>query len=129
MDSIGDFLTCIRNGISAGKQKVDIPSSNIRKNIAGKLKQYGYIRGYSFVEDGKQGTMRVYLKYDEKQVSAIKSIRRLSRPSLRCYVKAKDIQDVRSGYGLTILSTHQGILSGREARKKKVGGELLCEVW
>lgn len=129
MDTIGDFCTCIRNAIFSGKEKVDIPSSNIRKNIAGKLEQYGYIRGYRVVDDGKQGLIRIYLKYDERQSPAINSIQRVSKPSCRRYVKAGDIQDVRSGYGLTILSTNQGVLSGREARKQKVGGELLCEIW
>ena len=129
MDTIGDFCTCIRNAISSGKEKVDVPSSNIRKNIAVKLEQYGYIRGFRVVNDGKQGLMRIYLKYDEKQSPAINSIQRVSKPSCRRYVKAGDIRDVRSGYGLTILSTNQGVLSGREARKQKVGGELLCEIW
>ena len=129
MDTIGDFCTCIRNAILAGKEKVDFPSSNMRKNIAEKLEQYGYIRGYRIVNDGKQGVMRIYLKYDERQTSAIQSIQRVSRPSCRRYIKADQIQDVRSGYGLTIISTNQGVLSGREARKQKVGGELLCEVW
>ena len=129
MDTIGDFCTCVRNAILAGKEKVDLPSSNMRKNLAKKLEQYGYIRGYRVVEDGKQGVMRIYLKYDEKQTSAIQSIQRVSRPSCRRYIKADQIQDVRSGYGLTIISTNQGVLSGREARKQKVGGELLCEIW
>ena len=129
MDTIGDFCTCIRNAISSMKEKVDVPSSNIRKNIAVKLEQYGYIRGFRVVNDGKQGLMRIYLKYDEKQSPAINSIQRVSKPSCRRYVKAGDIRDVRSGYGLTILSTNQGVLSGREARKQKVGGELLCEIW
>ena len=129
MDTIGDFCTCIRNAIFAGKDKVDVPSSNIRKRIADKLQQYGYIRGYRVVEDGRQGLMRVYLKYDETRSSAINSIQRVSRPSCRRYIKAGDIRDVRSGYGLTILSTNQGVLSGREARKRRVGGEVLCEIW
>ena len=129
MDTIGDFCTCIRNAIFAGKEKVDVPSSNIRKRIADKLQQYGYIRGYRAVDDGKQGLMRIYLKYDEKQSPAINSIQRVSRPSCRRYAKLENIQDVRSGYGLTILSTNQGVLSGREARKRKVGGEVLCEIW
>ena len=129
MDTIGDFCSCIRNAILAGKEKVDVPSSNIRKNIAKKLEQYGYIRGYRVADDGRQGLMRIYLKYDESQTPAIQSIQRLSKPSCRRYIKAVDIQDVRSGYGLTILSTNQGVLSGKEARKQKVGGELLCEIW
>lgn len=129
MDTISNFCTCIRNAIMAGKEKLDVPSSNMRKNIAKKLEQYGYIRGFRVVDDGKQGMMRVYLKYDKKQSSAIQSIQRVSRPSCRRYIKANQIQDVRSGYGLTIISTNQGVLSGREARKKRVGGEVLCEVW
>ena len=129
MDTIGDFCTCIRNAIFSGKEKLDVPSSNIRKNIADKLQQYGYIRGYRVVDDGKQGLMRIYLKYDEQQAPAIHSIQRVSRPSCRRYIKADDIQDVRSGYGLTILSTNRGVLSGREARKQRVGGEVLCEIW
>ena len=129
MDTIGNFCTCIRNAISAGREKVDVPSSNMRKNIAGKLEQYGYIRGFRVVEDGKQGMMRIYLKYDESQSSAIQYIQRVSRPSYRRYIKANDIQDIKSGYGLTIISTNRGVLSGREARHKKVGGEVLCEIW
>lgn len=129
MDTIGDFCTCIRNAIFAGKDKLDVPSSNIRKKIADKLQQYGYIRGYRVVNDGKQGLMRIYLKYDEKQSAAISSIQRVSRPSCRCYVKVEDIRDLRSGYGLTILSTNKGVLSGREARRQRVGGEVLCEIW
>ena len=129
MDTIGNFCTCIRNAISAGKEKVDVPNSNMRKNIADKLEQYGYIRGFRVVEDGKQGMMRIYLKYDESQSSAIQYIQRVSRPSYRRYVKSTDIQDVKSGYGLTIISTNQGVLSGREAKRQKVGGEVLCEIW
>jgi len=129
MDTIGDFCTCVRNAVLSGKEKLDVPSSNMRKNIANKLQQYGYIRGYRVVDDGKQGVMRIYLKYGEDHSPAIKSIQRVSRPSCRCYVKVGDIQDVRSGYGLTIISTNQGVLSGREARKQKVGGEILCEIW
>ena len=129
MDTIGDFCTSIRNAVFSGKDKVDVPSSNIRKNIATKLEQYGYIRGFRVAQDGKQGLMRIYLKYNEKKSSVINSIQRVSKPSCRRYVKAGNIQDVRSGYGLTILSTNQGVLSGREARKQKVGGEILCEIW
>ena len=129
MDTIGDFCTCIRNALSSGKEKVDVPNSNIRQRIADKLQQYAYIRGYRVVDDGKQGMMRIYLKYDEKQSPAINSIQRVSRPSCRHYVRSGDIRDVHSGYGLTILSTNQGVLSGKEARKQKVGGEVLCEIW
>ena len=129
MDTIGDFCTCIRNAVFAGKDKLDVPSSNIRKSIAEKLRQYGYIKGWRVADDGKQGLMRIYLKYDEKHSPVLHSIQRVSKPSCRRYIKAGEIEDVRSGYGLTILSTNKGILSGREARKNKVGGEILCEIW
>ncbi|MGI9549261.1 MAG: 30S ribosomal protein S8 [Bdellovibrionales bacterium] len=129
MDTIGDFCTCIRNAISAKKEKVDVPNSNMRKNIASKLEQYGYIRGYKVAEDGKQGLMRIYLKYDRKQEPAISTIQRMSKPSCRFYMKSNEIKEIRSGYGMVILSTNQGILSGKEARKKRVGGEVLCQIW
>ena len=129
MDSIGDFCTRIRNAIMAGKDKVDMPASKMRQSLAQKLKQYGYIRDFRYVDDGLEGLMRIYLKYGPNRKPAIQSIQRLSRPSRRRYIKAPAIQDTRSGYGLTILSSNKGILSGREARKQNTGGELLFEVW
>ena len=129
MDTIGDFCTSIRNASLAGKEKLDVPNSKIRKGIAEQLKKYGYIRGYNTVENNNQGIMRIYLKYDEKQRAAITSIKRVSKPSCRRYAKVDDISDIRSGYGLTILTTSQGILSDTEARKNRVGGEVLCQIW
>ena len=132
MDTISDFCTRVRNGLAAGKDKVDMPSSNMRKKIAGKLEQYGYIRGWREADDGKQGMMRVYLKYREDRSPAITGIQRVSRPSCRRYAKKKEIAE--SSYsGLTILSAScrdfGGILSGEEAQKKGLGGEILCKVW
>ena len=129
MDTIGDFCTCIRNAVSAGHEKVDVPSSRIRQAIAEQLKKYNYIRGYQVVEDGRQGVMRVYLKYDEKRNPAIQAIKRVSRPSCRYYVKSSRISEIQQGYGITILSTNKGVLSGKEARSARVGGEILCQVW
>lgn len=129
MDTIGNFCTSIRNAIFAGKDKVDVPNSRLKKDIAEKLQQYGYIRGYTTAEDGKQGLMRIYLKYGKNKALAINSIQRVSKPSCRRYIKYKEIQEIRSGYGMTIISTNQGILSSKEARKKQVGGEVLCEIW
>ena len=129
MDTIGDFCTCIRNAVTAGHEKVDVPSSRMRKAIAEQLKKYNYIRGYQVAEDGRQGVIRVYLKYDERRVPAIKSIKRVSRPSCRYYVKSSHIFEIQQGYGVTILSTHKGVLSGKEARAANVGGEVLCQVW
>ena len=129
MDTIGDFCTCIRNAVQAGKDKVDIPNSKMRESIAGKLKQYGYIRGYRTADDGRQGLMRIYLKYDQRQVAKIQDIQRVSKPSRRFYSKVSRIPEIRSGYGLTLLSTNRGVLSSMEAKTKNVGGEVLCQVW
>ena len=109
--------------------KVDIPGSKIQEGIASRLKAYGYIKNYTVVNDGKQGIMRIYLKYDEKGQAAITHIERLSKPSCRQYVKVNRIPSVLSNYGLLVLSTNQGILSGQEAKKRNVGGELLCRIW
>ena len=129
MDTISQFCTRIRNAVSARHIKVDIPSSKIQEGIAEQLKAYGYIKNYTVVEDGKQGIMRIYLRYDEKGQSAITHIERLSKPSCRQYVKAGRIPIVLSHYGLLILSTNVGILSGQSARKQNVGGEMLCRIW
>ena len=129
MDSISDFCTCIRNAVLAGHDKVDIPHSNLRKGIAEQFKKHGYIRDYNVVEDNRQGVMRIYLKYNRSQISAISSIKRISKPSCRRYVKASEIPEIRSGYGLTILSTNRGILSDKEARENNTGGEVLCQIW
>ena len=129
MDTIGDFCTCLRNAVRAGKNKVDVPGSRLRRNIAEKLKQYGYIRGWRTAEDGRQGLIRVYLQYNKNRQSKIQDIQRVSKPSRRFYAKADNIPEIRSGYGLTILSTHKGLLSGEEAKAKNAGGEVLCQVW
>ena len=129
MDTVGDFCTCIRNAAVAGHEKVDVPGSRIRQAIAEKLKKYHYIRGYQVVEDGRQGVMRIYLKYDAKRNSAIRDIQRVSRLSCRYYVKADQISNVQTGFGVAILSTNKGVLSGKEAKAANTGGEVLCQVW
>ena len=129
MDTVSEFCTRIRNAVLAKRDKVDIPSSNMRKGIAEQLKNFGYIKSYTVVDDGKQGIMRIYLKYTDEGQPAITQIERLSKPSCRHYVKSDKIPEVLSGYGLLILSTNQGVLSGDAAKKNNVGGELLCQVW
>lgn len=129
MDVIGDFLTRIRNASDAKHLKVDIASSGLRKNIADVLKREGFIRNYKVVADGRQGMMRVYLKYDSKGEPVIKNIRRMSRPGRRYYVGSDKIDKVRSGYGIAVLSTNKGVVSGSEAESLKVGGEYLLKVW
>ena len=129
MDTISQFCTRIRNASMAQHAKVDIPGSKIQEGIAEQLKAYGYIKNYTVVEDGKQGIMRLYLRYSSKGQSAITHIERLSKPSCRQYVKAREIPPVLSNYGLLVLSTNEGVLSGHEAKKKNLGGELLCRIW
>jgi len=129
MDTISEFLTRIRNAGMAQHEKIDVPSSNMRAGIAKILQDYGYIRSFKVARDGRQGVMRVYLKYNEKGGHAINFIERMSRPGRRNYVRSKEIPEVRSGYGLTILSTNKGVMSGDQAKKENLGGELLCQLW
>ena len=129
MDTISQFLSRVRNAGNAGHEKLDVPSSNMRVGIATILKDRGYIRNFKVVRDGKQGVMRIYLKYSEQGEHAIKNIQRVSRPGCRVYVNSTKIPKVRSGFGLAILSTSKGVVSGDEAIQKRLGGELLCKVW
>ena len=129
MDTIGEFITRIRNAGAARHEKVDIPSSNVRVGIAKILLENGYIRSFKVVRDGKQGVMRVYLKYNEKGRPVISAIDRVSRPGRRVYVKSTDIPSVRDGYGIAILSTNRGVVDGDKAKTENLGGELLCNVW
>lgn len=129
MDTVADFITRIRNAGLAKHEKVDVPSSKLRQGIAEVLKDSGYIRSYKVANDGKQGLMRVYLRYNEGGQHAIKKIHRVSTPGKRRYVKAGEIPKVRSGYGITVLSTNKGIMAGKAARDNNVGGEILFNVW
>ncbi len=129
MDTIGDFLTRVRNAGAARHEKLDIPASNVRVGIAKILLDQGYIRSFKVVRDGKQGVMRVYLKYNEKGKPIITAIDRISRPGRRVYVQSKEIAPVRDGFGISILSTNRGVVDGDTAKKENLGGELLCNVW
>lgn len=129
MDTIGDFLTRIRNAGASKHEKLDIPASNVRVGIAKILLEQGYIRSFKVVRDDKQGVMRVYLKYNEKGKPVITAIDRVSRPGRRVYVKSDDIPKVRDGFGISILSTNRGVVDGDTAKKDNLGGELLCNVW
>lgn len=129
MDTIGDFLTRIRNAGAAKQEKLDIPASNVRVGIAKILLDQGYIRSFKVVRDDKQGVMRVYLKYSEKGKPVITAINRVSRPGRRVYVQSDKIPSVRDGFGISILSTNKGVVDGETAKKEKLGGELICNVW
>lgn len=128
-DPIADMLTRIRNGLKAEFEKVDVPSSRLKVEIARILKEEGYISNYKVIEDNKQGILRIYLKYDDKKRSVISGLKRVSKPGLRIYSKKDSIPKVMSGLGIAILSTSKGILTDRTARTKGVGGEVLCFVW
>ncbi len=128
-DPIADMLTRIRNGAMAKKEKVDMPASNLKVEIAKVLKAEGYISAYKLQKDDKQGILNVALKYDENKVNVIEGIKRVSKPGSRVYVKTDAVPKVINGYGIAILSTSKGLMVDREARKSKVGGEILCNVW
>ena len=128
-DPIADFLTRIRNAISANKRWVDIPSSNILKRIAFVLKEEKYIKDFFFINDHDFITIRIFLKYDHSGKSVIEKISRCSRPGQRIYVGSKDIPRVLDGLGVSILSTSKGVVSNKSATRLGVGGELLCEVY
>ncbi len=127
-DPIADFMTIIRNGLMAKKESVDIPASRILKSILEILKKNEYIDNFKWIEDKKQGILRVYLKYLSGK-SAIKNLKRISKPGLRVYVKQNKIPRVLRGRGLAIISTSKGILEGEEAREQKLGGEVIGYVW
>ncbi len=128
-DTIADFLTRIRNAAQARHTKVDIPASNMKKQMARILKEYGYIKNYILIDDNKSGIIRIYLKYDEDGNSVISGLKRVSTQGLRRYVGTKAIPRVYNNYGIAILSTPKGVISDRDARKLNVGGEVLCYVW
>lgn len=129
MDTIADFLTRIRNAGMAKHEKVDVPASKIRVGIANVLRDAGFIKNYKVVRDGKQGMMRIYLRYMDDGRHAITEVDRRSRPGRRMYVQKDQIPAVRSGYGIAVVSTSQGILSGKQAQEKSVGGELICTLY
>jgi len=128
-DPISDMLTRVRNACQAGHRKVDIPSSNIKREIARVLKERGFIHNFAFVEDNRQGYLRLYLKYSVEEESVIQGLKRESRPGLRRYVGKAKIPRVLNGLGVAVLSTSKGILTGHEALKEGVGGEVICSVW
>jgi len=128
-DAIADMLTRIRNAASARHETVDIPASNIKKEIARILKDEGYIKGYSIIDDNKQGIIRITLKYTPNKKSVISGIKRISKPGLRVYAGKDEIPKVLGGLGIAILSTSKGIMTDKCARKEGVGGEVLAFIW
>lgn len=129
-DPIADYLTRLRNAIKAKHRVVDIPASNLKKEITKILFEKGYILNYKFVEEGYQGIIKIALKYDPvNKVNAIKTLKRVSTPGLRKYTGYKDIPRVLNGLGIAVLSTSKGVMTDKEARDLKIGGEVLCYVY
>ncbi|MBW1700709.1 MAG: 30S ribosomal protein S8 [Deltaproteobacteria bacterium] len=128
-DPVADMLTRVRNALKASHEQVDIPSSKIKINIANVLKSEGYIRNFKIITDGRHRLIRIFLKYDEAGVPVIGGVKRVSKPSCRVYAGYDEIPKVLNGYGVNIISTSKGLMTDREARKMRVGGEILCSLW
>ena len=128
-DPIADFLTRVRNANLARHEVVEAPASKIKKSIAEILKAEGFIRDFEYIDDNKQGVIRVFLKYGEDRNRVITGIQRISKPGLRKYAKAEELPKVLNGLGIAIISTSAGVITDKEARSKQVGGEVLAYVW
>jgi small subunit ribosomal protein S8 len=128
-DPVADFLTRVRNAIRAKQQKVDVPASKLKAEIARILKEEGYISNFKATEENGQKLLRVYLKYSNANEAAISNLERVSKPGCRVYVGRTEIPRVLGGLGINILTTPRGVMTGRDARKQGVGGEVLCQVW
>jgi small subunit ribosomal protein S8 len=128
-DPIADMLTRIRNAIAANHPRVDIPGSKLKLEVARILKEEGYINNFATKDEGIKYSIRIFLRYDAKGVSSITHLSRVSRPGRRVYVGSGEIPKVLGGYGVNIVSTSKGLMSGRRARQEKVGGEILAEVY
>lgn len=128
-DPIADFLTRIRNANTVMHEKVEIPASKMKKTLAEILKNEGFVKDYEYIEDGKQGIIRIYLKYGPNGERVITGLKRISKPGLRVYCKKDEIPKVLGGLGIAIISTSKGIMTDKEARKAGLGGEVICYVW
>jgi small subunit ribosomal protein S8 len=128
-DPVADMLTRIRNANTVGHVTVDIPASKMKKSIAEILLKEGYIKGFNIIDDGKQGIIRVHMKYGADKQKVISGLKRISKPGLRVYAKSDEVPKVLGGLGIAIISTSNGVMSDKEARKLGVGGEVICYVW
>lgn len=128
-DPIADFLTRVRNANSARHESLEVPASKSKKDIANILKREGFVKNVEFVEDDKQGVIRVFLKYGQNNERVITGLKRISKPGLRVYAKAGDVPKVLNGLGIAIVSTSEGVVTDKEARAKNIGGEILAYVW
>ena len=128
-DPIADMLTRIRNANVVKHETVDVPASNMKKELSRILLEEGFIRGYDVIEDGKQGIIRIQLKYGQSGERVISGLKRISKPGMRVYAAKDEIPKVLNGLGISVISTSKGVLTGKQARKENVGGEVICYVW
>ena len=128
-DPIADMLTRIRNANTVKHETVDVPASNIKKEIVRILLEEGFVRGYDVIEDEKQGIIRIQLKYGQTGERVISGLKRISKPGMRVYADKHEVPSVLNGLGISIISTSKGILTDKQARKENVGGEVICYVW
>ncbi|HZJ84997.1 MAG TPA: 30S ribosomal protein S8 [Syntrophomonadaceae bacterium] len=128
-DPVADFLTRIRNGNMVMHETVEVPSSKMKLGLAGILKEEGYIKDYEYIADGRQGIVRIYLKYGQDKGRVITGLKRISKPGLRVYVKKDEVPKVLGGLGVAIISTSQGLMADKNARKAGLGGEVICYIW
>lgn len=128
-DPIADFLTRIRNANTVYHEKVEIPASNMKKAMAEIFKSEGFVKDVEFIDDGKQGVIRVYLKYGPNREKVISGVKRISKPGLRVYAKRDEIPRVLGGLGMALISTSKGVMTDKQARKQGLGGEVVCYVW
>jgi len=127
-DPIADYLTRVRNAVRANHRVVEIPASNLKKAITKILFDQGYILSYKFDDESVQGTIKIALKYDDKKQSVIRKIERVSKPGLRKYASSSELPRVLNGLGIAIVSTSKGVMTGKQARRENVGGEVICSV-
>jgi small subunit ribosomal protein S8 len=128
-DPIADFLTRIRNANMVYQEKVEIPASNMKRALAEIMKDEGYIKSYEYIKDGKQGVLRLHLKYGPNREKTITGLKRISRPGLRIYARKGEVPRVLGGLGMAVISTSKGILTDKQARREGVGGEVICYIW
>ncbi|EZH64473.1 MULTISPECIES: 30S ribosomal protein S8 [Geomicrobium] len=128
-DPVADMLTRIRNANTVRHDKLELPASNVKREVAEILKREGFVRDVEFVDDKKQGVLRIFLKYGEQNERVITGLKRISKPGLRVYAKADEVPRVLNGLGIAVISTSNGVMTDKEARQKKVGGEVLAYVW
>ncbi|HMM07115.1 MAG TPA: 30S ribosomal protein S8 [Clostridiales bacterium] len=128
-DPIADFLTRIRNANTVYMEKVEIPASKTKLNLANILKDEGYIKDVEYIEDGKQGFLRLYLKYGANREKVLSGLKRISRPGLRVYAQKDELPKVLGGLGIAVISTSKGLMTDKDARKAGIGGEVMCYIW